>query len=140
DSQVPATPVPPARVLWGPPDAPMKLVDFTDVLCGHCRMLVGLLGELRKAVPYGKFSIEPRYFPLDGECNPRLGPPRGDGIRCTGAKAQICLEGAKDYWELHEKLYEHQQELTSKEKVIEIASSGSVPRAQLEACINAPET
>jgi serine/threonine-protein kinase len=140
EGAVPQVPVPPTRVRLGPENAPVKLVDFTDVLCGHCRMLVGMLSELRKALPPGKLSIEARFYPLDGECNPRGGSPKGDGIRCTGAKAQICLEGAKDFWDLHDKLFEHQAELTSKEKVLEIASSGSVPRAELEACINAPET
>lgn len=140
DGRVPDFAPPPTRERWGPADAKVKLVDFTDVLCGHCRMLVGMLTELRKAVPPGSLSIEPRFYPLDGECNPRGGSPKGDGIRCTGAKAQICLEGAPDFWDLHDKLFEKQPELVTKEKVLEIASSGSVSRDKLEACINSPET
>ncbi len=132
--------MPAAHPLYGPADAPVRLVDFTDILCGHCRMLEGMLDQIKQAVPVGKLSIEPRYFPLDGECNPGGGAPKGDGIRCTGAKAEICLEGAKDYWAIRGQLFEHQAELTSRDKVLELASSGSVPRATLETCINAPET
>jgi protein-disulfide isomerase/uncharacterized membrane protein len=139
EASPPEFPAPATRVRWGPADAPVKLVEFTDILCSHCRALVASLAEMRKVLPPGKLSIEARYFPLDGECNPKAGPPRGDGIRCLAAKAQICLESQKDFWELHDALFEHQAEL-DKEKILEIASSGTMKRDELEKCIAAPET
>lgn len=130
----------PTRVRYGPADAPLKMVEFTDIRCGHCRNLSETLKVLKKVAPPGSLSIEPRYFPLDSACNPKMQGTDGTGVRCVGAKAQICLEQAPDFWELREKLFEQQSSLTTPERVLEIASSGSVSRQQLEACIASPET
>lgn len=139
-AKVPDFPVPPARQRFGPADAPMKLVEFTDVLCGHCRTLVAMLNELKKASPKGRLSIEPRYFPLDGECNPHAGPPKGDGVRCLGAKVQLCLEGRPEFWDVRDALFENQSTL-SQDKIWELATEkGGTSRAELEACVKSPAT
>jgi serine/threonine-protein kinase len=130
----------PARRRFGPVDAPVKLVEWTDSKCPHCKALVELLSLMKKQVPPGKFSLEARQFPLDGGCNPGISPEYTDGgLRCLAAKAQICLEGAQDYWELREKLFAAQGALTP-ELVLQIASSGTVLRPQLEACVSSPDT
>ncbi|WP_338863704.1 thioredoxin domain-containing protein [Myxococcus stipitatus] len=131
----------PARRRYGPADAPVKIVEWTDSKCPHCKSLVEELAVLKKRVPEGKLSLEARQFPLDGACNPamqRRGPD-APSVRCVAAKAQICLEGASDYWELREKLFAAQSMLDT-ERAMEIAASGSVPRGQLEACMASSET
>ena len=128
----------PVHHRFGPADAPVKLVEFTDILCGHCRALMSTLEELKKAVPSANLSIEPRYFPLDSQCNKRVSMSSGDGVRCLGAKVQICLEGSAQFWALRSELFENQQAL-GKEKILEIASKG-MPREKLQACIEAPQT
>jgi serine/threonine-protein kinase len=130
-----------ARRRYGPVDAPVKMVEWTDSRCPHCKNLVEALATLKKRIPEGKLSLEARQYPLDGTCNPALPPHHSDGtgVRCVAAKAQICLEDAPDFWELREKLFSAQAMLNS-ELVKSIASSGSVPRAALEACLNSPET
>lgn len=139
-----STPLPaasPARRLYGPKDAPVKVVEWTDSKCPHCKSLVEELAVLKKRVPEGKLSLEARQFPLDGACNPAL-PRRGPdapSVRCEAAKAQVCLESAPDFWELREKLFAAQAMLDT-EKVVEIASSGSMSRIQLDACMKSPET
>lgn len=129
----------PVRARQGRAEAKVRLVEFTDILCPHCRALVHTLDELRRAAPAGAFSVEARYFPLDSACNPALtpmpdAPQNPSSVRCVGAKAQICLEGAPDSFALREKLFDAQDGLTV-ETILSIASSGSVPRAKLEQCI-----
>jgi len=126
------------REVYGPANAPVKLVEFTDILCGHCRALIANLEQLKKAVPAANFSIEPRYFPLDSECNKKVTQSSGDGVRCLGAKAQICLEGNEKFWELRSELFENQQGL-SKQKIYEIATKG-MPLDKLQACIDSKVT
>lgn len=139
-----STPLPaaaPARKLYGPTDAPVKIVEWTDPKCPHCKALVEEMAVLKQRVPQGKMSLEARQFPLDGACNPAL-PRRGPdapSVRCIAAKAQICLEGAPDYWELREKMFAAQAFLDT-ERALEIASSGSVSRMQLDACMSSPAT
>lgn len=141
-STVPATvgSYPPAA-RYGAADAPVKLVEFTDIACPHCKHLVEALARLRQVLPPNALSVESRYYPLDAECNPTLPPQATDhsGLRCLGAKVQICLEGAPDFLQLRDRLFAEQQGLTP-EKVIDIASSGSVSRPQLEACVGSAQT
>jgi serine/threonine-protein kinase len=129
--------LPRPRVLKGAADAPVHVVEWTDILCPHCRRLNEALEELQQAVPPGRLAVESRHYPLDGACNPEV-PQKGDGLRCTGALAQICLEQAPDFWTLRDKLFAAQRTLT-RDSLLAIASSGSVSRGQLEACIASPE-
>ncbi len=142
DAYIHARPLPPAaapRTRMGSAEAPMKVVEFTDLRCGHCRALVEMMKQIAQAVPPNSFSVEARHFPLDKACNPAVQREAG-GVSCVGAKAQICLEQAPDFWQVRERLFEAQERLTSAEEILKIASSGSMGRAQLEACIAHPET
>lgn len=132
----------PARRRYGPVDAPVKMVEWTDPKCPHCKALVESIAVLKTRVPEGKFALEVRQFPLDGNCNPGFpvrGPMDNRTVRCVAAKAQICLEDAPDFWTLRERMFAAQAALDS-EGALTIASSGSVPRTALEACLNSPET
>jgi protein-disulfide isomerase/uncharacterized membrane protein len=129
--------LPAPRTLLGSADAPVRLVEWTDILCPHCRHLNEALEELRQAVPPNRLSIEARNYPLDGVCNADV-PQKGDGLRCASALALICLEKAPDFWTLRQKLFEAQRTLTG-ESLLSIASGGSVSRSQLDACMAAPE-
>ncbi|MFY0528638.1 thioredoxin domain-containing protein [Archangium gephyra] len=129
------------RRRYGPENAPVKMVEWTDSRCPHCKSLVEVLALMKKRLPEGKLSLEARQFPLDVQCNSSM-PPRatdGTGTRCVAAKAQICIEDAPDYWELREKLFAAQATL-NRENVLSILSSGSVARSQLEACVASAET
>lgn len=132
----------PARRLHGSPSAPVKVVEWTDSKCPHCKLLVEALAELKRRVSAERMSLEVRQFPLDPTCNASIPRQYADGValRCTAAKAQICLEQAPDFWALREKLFAAQEALRTNEQVLEIASSGSVPRAALETCIASAET
>lgn len=129
----------PPRQLFGPVNAPVRIVEWTDIRCGHCATLSMTMRELKRFVPEGKMAIEPRYYPLDSACNANVRFTDGTGIRCTGAKAQVCLEGAPDYWKLVEQMFAEQHRLT-RDRIIEIASSGSVSRDKLLECMQSPET
>lgn len=129
----------PVRARHGSMMAPTRMVEFTDMLCGHCAALSATVKELKRALPEGLLSIEARHYPLDSECNPSVLRTDGSGTRCLAAKAQICLEQAPDFWALREKLFESQASLT-KDKVLELASSGSLSKDALVRCIESPST
>ena len=127
------------RNLHGSPTARTKIVEFTDVRCSHCAQLIKVMKQIESIVPAGRFSVEARNFPLDASCNPELQGSDGTGVRCLGAKVQICLEQSPDFWEIRERLFADQESLTP-EKVLEIGSSGSVQRSDLEKCVASPDT
>jgi serine/threonine-protein kinase len=138
-SNAAATTLPEPRSLVGPADAPVRITEFTDVLCDHCADLGEVLEAIRERVPEGSFSVEPRQFPLDGRCNPLLRrPAQGEDVRCLAARARICLEGTEAAEAVSTALFAARKELTPR-KVLEIAA-GQGKRAALEACIASATT
>jgi serine/threonine-protein kinase len=132
-----ALPPEPPRALLGDAAAPVRVTEFTDVLCDHCAELHETLAQLKQALPPGSVSIEPRQFPLDAECNPSV-QRSGSPVRCLAAKAQICLEG-------HERLFEFSGALFAKQKTLTSADVYSLAapfqdRARLEACVKSDAT
>jgi hypothetical protein len=129
-------PMHPARLLVGSPSAPVRITEFTDVLCSHCATLHKTLGVLREMLPSGSFALEPRQFPLDSECNPAVERRAENGVSCLAARAMICME--KDWVAFADALFENQRSLT-KRKIYDIAAR-FVPRQRFEECISSPET
>jgi protein-disulfide isomerase/uncharacterized membrane protein len=131
--------LPPARNLLGEASAPVKLVEWTDIRCGHCRHFNEVVEGLRAVLPPGSLSVEARNLPLDGLCNPFI-PQTAAGVSCDGALALICLEKAPDFWQLRDKLFAAQNTLT-REKILEIATSSlSISRPALESCMASADT
>jgi serine/threonine-protein kinase len=129
---------PPPRALVGSDLAPVKITEFTDILCEHCAGLHETLKTLRASLPPGSFSVDSRQFPLDSRCNPTVGGSRDDDVRCVAAKARICLEPTGNEPKLAEALFARQMGLT-REKVFEMATP-FLSRSELEACIDSPAT
>lgn len=127
------------RARRGPADAPVKIVDFTDILCGHCGQFELMMGELERGVPPGRFSIEPRYYPLDSECNPEIPRSAGDGIRCFGAKLQICLETHPRFFDIRHELFLRQQGLDQR-GMLEVAAKYGVADDSLRKCMMSEDT
>lgn len=130
------------RRVTGPAFAPTHIVEFSDILCGHCRRLNHAMGEVAKHAPKGSFRREVRMFPLDAECNPKLAPQStdGSGTRCAGARVLICLETHESYESVKDQLYREQTRLDV-ERVFRIAEEGSgLSRGALERCVRASDT
>jgi serine/threonine-protein kinase len=132
----PAAP-PPPRSLLGPVSAPVRITEFTDVLCDHCAELHETMKSLREHTPPGSFSVDARQFPLDGACNSMLQPRPEESVRCIAAKARICLEGENGF-AYAGALFESQKTL-SVDKVYALAAP-YMPRPALEACIASAAT
>lgn len=127
----------PRALSMGTADAPLKIVDWTDPLCPHCAMLHQTMDEIAKSVPPGVFSVDSRYFPLDGFCNGNVQRKSADGVRCIGAKAQICLEGDPKAHEASGALFE------ARAQTVDAVYAALAPfrdRKKLEACVNDAKT
>jgi serine/threonine-protein kinase len=127
----------PPHLVEGNPGAPVKIVEWTDIKCPHCARLLHDLDDISHA-PGAAYSLEPRYFPLDGECNPGMTQTAGDGVRCLGAKIQICLENSPNFKQAQLNLFDNQASLTPA-LMMQIAER-AMPQAELEQCIASPAT
>lgn len=132
-----ALPPQPARFLTGNANAPLRITEWSDVLCDHCAQLHETLSELFRLAAPGSFSVEPRQYPLDAACNPGI-ERSGGPLRCLAAKAQICMESQANAFEYAGALFAKQKTL-SEADVYRLAEP-FMPRARLEACVASAET
>jgi serine/threonine-protein kinase len=128
----------PKRVTFGPADAPVHLVEWTDIRCPHCKNLEAGLIEIRKITAPASWSQESRHYPLDNQCNPKV-TRTGDGTSCLAAKLEICLIGSPDFARVRSAMFEQQAELTL-ERIWGIATADPVRRKVLEDCVGSPAT
>ena len=130
--------LPAPRALIGSPMAPVRITDFADFLCSHCAALHATLTQIRGIAPEGSFSIDSHYFPLDGQCNPKIQRASREGVGCVAARALICLEGDPGAFQLASELYTRQRGLTVDQIYERAAPLRS--RSALEACVASAET
>ena len=126
------------RSLVGPPDAPVRITEFTDALCSHCAQLHDTITQLRQALPPESFAVEARHFPLDSACNPAITSEPKYPVRCLAARAKICMEGREGAFDYAHRLYVRQNGL-SDEDVFSQASPW-MSREELTSCIESNAT
>jgi len=86
----------PARGATG---APITLVEFGDFQCPYCRALEPTLEKALKNYA-GKVRLVFRQFPLSGH-------PQAP----KAAEASLCAREQNKFWELHDRMYSHQDAL-----------------------------
>jgi len=122
-------------------DAPvMRIVEFADFLCPHCKTAYGKIHSFLKTRSDVEFQFQ--AYPLDGGCNPSIGPS-GNGVRCHLAKAAHCGNQQNKGLEIQEKIFHDQSELRTidiaKEKINSYAQSLGLDAAKLVECIDSEE-
>jgi protein-disulfide isomerase/uncharacterized membrane protein len=131
------TPVTPPELVeplkYGPDLAKMKIIEYADFLCPHCRVAYGKLHTFAKANPGVQILFQP--FPLDG-CS---GPDDNPGLRCQLAMAAYCAEKQSKGWPAQEYLFHHQEQIAENGSItwaIENMSTNiKADRAQIDACM-----
>ncbi len=83
----------------GPADAPVVMVEFSDYQCPFCRRAQPVVNEVMKRYD-GKIRHVYRQLPLEMHDNAR-----------TAAEASLCAADQGKFWELHDWMFQHQQEL-----------------------------
>lgn len=89
-------------------DAPLRISLFSDFQCLYCKLLGN---QLEKLAPRYKRKINIQYifFPLDSQCNDRVGFPKHP-LACAAARLSYCARS--DFAKIHDDIYAHQENLT----------------------------
>jgi protein-disulfide isomerase len=83
----------------GAANAPLTLVEFGDFQCPYCSRLKPTLEQAMKSYA-GKVRLVFRQFPLSSHPD-----------AAKAAEASLCAREQGKFWELHDRMYEHQNAL-----------------------------
>jgi len=120
--------LPPARVYaMGRDDAPLTMVEFTDLECPFCRQFhVTTFEQLKKNyIDTGKLRFVTRDFPLDFHPHAR---PAAHAARCAGEQNR--------FWEMRHVLTVNAAAL-SRDTMLTFARDLGLDMSQFEACFTA---
>ena len=124
-------------------DAKVHIVEFADFLCPHCAHASQKLKTFLKS--HGDVRLTFMFFPLDSECNAELsGRVPAEGFRCQLARLVYCANQKGMGWEVHDLIFENQQELArSKDAEGLLGSKFSamgLPYTELKSCTELTDT
>lgn len=116
----------------GPVDAPVTFVAFKDFECGFCRYV-----STQEAPLHAKYKDKVRFvfkhYPMNGDCNYRMGRERMHEGACRAAFAASCAEEQGKFWEMDEVLYQNQKRF-SDEELRGYAEKVGLDLAKYDAC------
>jgi protein-disulfide isomerase len=110
----------------GPQSAPITIVEFADFECGYCSRGGEVIKEVMKRYP-NQVRLVYRDFPLSFHQNAESA---SIAARCAGEQGK--------YWEMHEHLFAHQQELNV-ENYLAWATELGLNIDAFKACSEKPE-
>jgi RNA polymerase sigma factor (sigma-70 family) len=82
----------------GPAGAPVTIVVFQDLLCSYCGQVLGTIDQLWDEYP-GKLRLVVKQFPVHKEA-------------LLAAEASLAAEAQGKFWELHDAMIAHQEDLS----------------------------
>lgn len=100
---------------WGPKDAPVTIVEFSDFQCPFCeRFFQETLPQIKQT--YGdKIHFVYRDFPLPAQIHPQA---------YEAALAADCANEQGKYWQYHDLLFNHQDKLQEADLVSQAGTLG----------------
>lgn len=111
----------------GPKDAPVTIVAFSDFQCPYCARAVPTIHKVHDV--YGdKVRIVFRNFPLPFHENAK-----------GAAAAGVCAAAQGKFWELHDKMFENQQQL-DEAGLKKLAGEVGLDEAKFAECLKSADT
>ncbi|MGB0588168.1 MAG: redoxin family protein [Myxococcota bacterium] len=107
-------PVGPRDHVFGPVNAPVTFVSFKDFECGFCRFVTNQEAQLKKKYK-DKVRFVFKHYPMNADCNYRMGTSRMHEGACRAARASICMQEQGKFWDAHALLYNNQKKFSDAE-------------------------
>ena len=125
-----AVPVTAKDPIWGNPDAPVTIVEFSDFQCPFCARVGETLDELRRVYGPAQLRLVWKNYPLPFHNQAR---PAADA-----AMTVFALGGTDAFWKFHDLVFANQRELSA-ENYLRWAALAGVDGAKFEAELSAKQ-
>jgi protein-disulfide isomerase/uncharacterized membrane protein len=117
--------------------APVRVVEFSDFLCPHCKQLAAAF-ESYLPQSGGRVGVYFKNYPLDQECNPNLGRNVNPGS-CWLARGAICASQLGGFKPYYDKVWEASPRNATAASVADLAAGVGLDRAAMEACLGSSQ-
>ncbi len=95
----------------GPENAPVTITVIKDFECSFCKFVTYQTKALKKT-----YKEEVRWvfkhYPMNADCNYRMGSSRMHEGACRAAYASVCAQEQGKFWEMHDLLYQKQKQFS----------------------------
>lgn len=117
----------------GPPQAPVKVVEYSDFLCPFCRdVAAGFSNYLPRSG--GRVAIYYKNFPLDSECNPAVKRAVHPGA-CLLALGGLCAQDQGRFWPYHDRVFGAPSSNPQTHDVLRLGIEAGVEAGAFEKCL-----
>jgi protein-disulfide isomerase/uncharacterized membrane protein len=130
------TPIDSEDYVYGPADAKVTVVKYSDFECPYCKYLA-LTMEPVKAKYKDKVRFIMKHFPMNPQCNRYMAGYDKHPNACNASITGICAGRQGKFWEMHDKLYASQPKLDP-ESNRGYASELGLDMAKYDACVKDP--
>lgn len=116
----------------GNPAASVTIVEFSDFECSHCAAFHESVETVLRRLGQ-RVRLVFRHFPLDSACNPKMTTALHPGA-CLAAAASECAADQGKFWQYHDLLFAHQQQL-GRQFLIDYAAQLGLDVPRFTACL-----
>jgi protein-disulfide isomerase len=96
---------------FGPIDAPITIVEFSDYQCPYCRVAAFRLNTIMQRYS-GKIRVIFKNYPLDQACNKHWAVTKHPAA-CEASRISYCAHLQGKFQEVYEELFEKQSQIVS---------------------------
>lgn len=121
----------------GDPQAPVKIVTFSDFLCPSCRRFALAFDQYVDGPTGPHVALHYRSYPLDSTCAAHLPRVMHPGA-CEVARGGICANLLGGFWEFHDAVYLAPPNAPDVDDVVRIAADAGLDEAAFRACLAEP--
>ena len=121
----------------GDPQAPVKIVTFSDFLCPSCRRFALAFDQYVEGPTGPHVALHYRSYPLDSTCAAHMPRVLHPGA-CEMARGGICANLLGNFWDYHDAVYLAPPSGPDVDDVVEIAVDAGLDEAAFRACLAEP--
>lgn len=122
----------------GDPQAPVKIVTFSDFLCPSCRRFALAFDQYVEGPTGPHVALFYRSYPLDSTCAGHMPRVLHPGA-CEVARGGTCANLLGGFWEYHDAVYLAPPNGPDVDDVVQIAVGAGLDEAAFRACMAEPQ-